>query len=69
MTDTGLHNSIVEYGMATAGNHKELLVYVQQAICEGFQPFGNVFTTNQYEQNFIHQPMVRYELKKKNSLK
>ena len=60
---------ILEYGMATAHNHVELLDYVNEGINEGFQPFGNVFITNQHDQTFIHQPMVVYEIKKKNSLK
>jgi hypothetical protein len=66
MTDISLH-SIVEYGIATEVNHMSLAGLVNEKICEGWQPHGNVFMTNQYEQNFIHQAMVRYELKKKNS--
>jgi hypothetical protein len=56
---------IIQYGMATAHNHHELLDYVNDAITAGYQPYGYVFQTTQHEQNFIHQPMVMYDLKKK----
>jgi hypothetical protein len=67
MTDISLH-SIVEYGMATANNHDQLLDFVNEGLMNGFQPYGAPFvTTVQYDNLFIHQAMVRYELKKKNS--
>lgn len=49
---------IIDYGIATAYNHIELLNYVAEAIAEGFQPYGNVFQTTQHNQTFIHQPLV-----------
>lgn len=57
--------TILQYGIASAHNHRELLDYVNEQICAGWQPYGNIFLTQQYDQTFIHQPMVFYELKKK----
>lgn len=68
MTDTCLHN-IIQYGIASAYDHMELAGYVNEQIYAGWQPYGNVFQTVQHNQTFIHQPMVYYELKKKNSSK
>jgi hypothetical protein len=59
-------NNIIEYGIATAHNHLELAGYVNMQIVAGWQPYGNVFQTEQHNQTFMHQPMVMYEIKKKN---
>lgn len=56
---------IIEYGIASAHNHMELAGYVNEQIAVGWQPYGDVFQTVQYDQTFIHQPMVMYVLKKK----
>lgn len=70
MNAINLHSmeTILQYGIATAYDHMELAGYVNDQIAEGWQPYGNVFQTQQREVLFIHQPMVFY-LKKKNSLK
>lgn len=57
--------TIIEYGIASAYDHMELAGYVNEQICNGWQPYGNVFQTTQHNQSFIHQPMVLCELKKK----
>ena len=60
-----MQERIIQYGIASAHNHLELLDYVNDAIGAGYQPYGNIFLTTQHDQTFIHQPMVMYELKKK----
>lgn len=61
-----MDKNITEYGIATGHDHYELVAYVDSQIKEGWQPFGNVFTTIQHEMFFIHQPMVKYFSPKKN---
>lgn len=56
---------IEEYGICSAHDHLELLKYVDEQLKHGYQPWGSPYTTVQYNVLFIHQTMVKYNLKKK----
>ncbi len=56
---------IEEYGICTAHSNTELIQYVDEQLKNGYEPLGGPYTTIQYNILFIHQAMVKYNLKKK----
>lgn len=52
-------NKIIEYGICSANDTQELVLYVDKELKNGYQPYGFVFTSLKGEMLFYHQAMVK----------
>ena len=55
----------MEYGICSANETQELVVYVDRELKNGYQPYGFVFTSMKGELLFYHQAMVKVSSSKK----
>jgi hypothetical protein len=61
--------TILHYDICSSKSREELVNYINAGIRAGLQPFGFPYTTIQDQELTVHQPMVMYGSKKKQTTK
>lgn len=53
------NRKIIDYGICSAHGTQDLIKHIQDALANGYQPYGFAFTTQHGHESLIHQPVVK----------